>query len=317
MTTPFDYDRNPERFRLATEVTQQYLRVARSLYSHLAELLAGVGARRILDVGCGEGALRAALPAQLQSRVVGLDASWTMLGAHPRPVVQAHAAALPFPAAVFDAAVAVNVFDHLHEPAGAIAEAHRVLVAGGLLVAATASRHDSPELAEVWRPPPSSFDAEDAPGLIAAASRRSRSSAGMRRWSGCPTATRSATTSSRGSCRPRSPPTPPGRSPNRRPSPSEARWSWLAKRKVAPSTSEDPEGEPPGPGTTGRRTLGPTAGVGLAEAGLGQVAERRGDLGDRPAAVPLVLVQLGGERGEEHVDQGVQPARVVDVLATV
>ena len=90
-----------------------------------------------------------------------------MLGAHPRPVVQAHAAALPFPAAVFDAAVAVNVFDHLHEPAVAIAEAHRILVAGGLLVAATASRHDSPELAEVWRPPPSSFDAEDAPGLMA------------------------------------------------------------------------------------------------------------------------------------------------------
>jgi SAM-dependent methyltransferase len=169
MTTPFDYDRNPERFRLATEVTQRYLRVGRSLYSHLAELLAGVGARRILDIGCGEGALRAALPVQLQSRAVGLDASWTMLGAHPRPVVQAHAAALPFAAGVFDAAVAVNVLDHLDEPAVAIAEAHRVLVAGGQLIAATASRHDAPELAEVWRPPPSSFDAENAPDLMAAA----------------------------------------------------------------------------------------------------------------------------------------------------
>ena len=150
-------------------MTQRYLRVGRSLYTHLAELLAGVGARRILDVGCGEGALRAALPVQLRSRTVGLDASWTMLGAHPRPVVQAHAAALPFPAGVFDAAVAVNVLDHLDEPAVAIAEAHRVLVAGGLLIAATASRHDAPELAEVWRPPPSSFDAEDAPDLMAAA----------------------------------------------------------------------------------------------------------------------------------------------------
>jgi SAM-dependent methyltransferase len=89
-----------------------------------------------------------------------------MLGAHPPPVVEANAAALPFPAAVFDVAVAVNVFDYLDEPAVAIAEAHRVLVAGGLLIAATASRHDSPELARVWRPPPSSFDAENAPALM-------------------------------------------------------------------------------------------------------------------------------------------------------
>jgi SAM-dependent methyltransferase len=92
-----------------------------------------------------------------------------MLGAHPRPVVQAHAAALPFPSGVFDAAVAVNVLDHLDEPAAAIAEAHRVLVAGGLLIAATASRHDAPELAEVWRPSPSSFDAENGPDLVASA----------------------------------------------------------------------------------------------------------------------------------------------------
>jgi SAM-dependent methyltransferase len=74
-------------------VAQRYLRAGLSLYTRLAELLAGVGARRILDIGCGEGALRAALPVPLQSRAVGLDASWTMLGAHPRPVVQAHAEA--------------------------------------------------------------------------------------------------------------------------------------------------------------------------------------------------------------------------------
>jgi SAM-dependent methyltransferase len=100
-------------------------------------------------------------------RLVGLDASGTMLGAHPPPVVQADAAALPFRAGVFDAAVAVNVLDHLSEPAVAIADAHRVLAPGGSFVAATASRRDSPELAHVWRPPSSSFDAEDAPGLVA------------------------------------------------------------------------------------------------------------------------------------------------------
>jgi SAM-dependent methyltransferase len=167
MTTPFDYDRDPERFRLATRVTEQHLTAARSLYDQLAEVLVGVRATRVLDIGCGEGALRAALPAQLQPRLVGLDASATMLRAHPPPVVQADAAALPFVAGVFDAAVAVNVLDHLPEPTVAIDQARRVLAPGGILVAATTSRHDSPELAHVWRPPPSSFDAEDAPGLVA------------------------------------------------------------------------------------------------------------------------------------------------------
>ena len=167
MTTPFDYDADPERFRLATRVTGRHLTSGRTLYQLLAERLATAGPRRILDVGCGEGALRAALPAGLAARTVGLDASATMLGAHPPPVVQADAAALPFVAGAFDAAVAVNVLDHLPEPTVAVAEAHRVLAAGGMLVAATASRHDSPELAAVWRPPPSGFDAEDGPGLVA------------------------------------------------------------------------------------------------------------------------------------------------------
>ena len=165
MTTPFDYDADPERFRLASRVTRQHLLAERSLYERLAELLVEIGARRVLDVGCGEGALRAALPARL--RLVGLDASWTMLGAHPRPVVQALATALPFPAGVFDAVVAINVLDHLADPTVAVAEAHRVLARRGSFVAATASRHDSPELAHVWRPPPAPFDAEDGPALVA------------------------------------------------------------------------------------------------------------------------------------------------------
>jgi SAM-dependent methyltransferase len=166
VTTPFDYDANPERFRLATRVTRRHL-TAPSLYELLAEALAPLDPRRILDIGCGEGALRAALPARLAARTVGLDAAAAMLAAHPPPVVQADAAALPFAAGAFDVAVAVNVLDHLPEPTLAIAEAHRVLAAGSTLVAATASRHDSPELAAVWRPPPSSFDAEDGPGLVA------------------------------------------------------------------------------------------------------------------------------------------------------
>jgi SAM-dependent methyltransferase len=178
VTTPFDYDADPERFRLATRVTRQHLSAGRTLYELLADSLARIGPRRILDIGCGEGALRAALPARLAARTVGLDASRTMLGAHPPPVVQADATALPFVAGAVDVAVAVNVLDHLPEPAAAIAEAHRVLATGGTFIAATASRHDSPELAAVWRPPPASFDAEDGPGLVASVFGRVR----VRRW---------------------------------------------------------------------------------------------------------------------------------------
>jgi hypothetical protein len=45
--------------------------------------------------------------------------------------------------------VAVNVLDHLPEPTVAIDQAHRVLVPGGIFIAATRGRHDSPELAHV------------------------------------------------------------------------------------------------------------------------------------------------------------------------
>jgi SAM-dependent methyltransferase len=167
MPTPFDYDRDPERFRLASRLTRERL-VGTSLYARIAEVLAGAGPGPVLDVGCGEGALREALPAGLRRRLVGLDASATLLAAHPPPAVQADAGVLPFAAGVFGAAVAVNLLDHLATPAVALREAHRVLAGGGLLVVATVSRHDSPELAEVWRPPPASFDAEDGPGLVAA-----------------------------------------------------------------------------------------------------------------------------------------------------
>jgi SAM-dependent methyltransferase len=167
MPTPFDDDRQPDRFRLASRVTSRHLTASRSLYARLAEVLAELDARRILDIGCGEGALRAALPGHLQPRLVGLDASATMLAGHPPPVVQADAAALPVRTGAVDAAVAVNVLDHLADPSAAVAEAHRVLAHGGVFLAAAASRHDSPELAAAWRPPPSGFDAEDGPGLVA------------------------------------------------------------------------------------------------------------------------------------------------------
>jgi SAM-dependent methyltransferase len=169
VATERDYDTDPDRYRLGTEVTAAHLRPGSTLYETIAALLGERDVRRVLDLGCGEGALGAAVAAlfPVPPTVVGLDASATMLAAVPPPVVRADACALPFRANVFDAVVTINVLDHLPDPLPAVRAAHRVLRPGGVLVAGAISRHDSPELAAVWRPAPTPFDAEDAPGVVA------------------------------------------------------------------------------------------------------------------------------------------------------
>jgi SAM-dependent methyltransferase len=111
------------------EYTEQILPLA-------AECLAG--ARRVLDVGTGEGQL-ARLAAAAGADVVGIDPTRAQLAtASARgggPVyARARADALPFPDARFDTVVVCLVFEHLarHEPA--IAEIARVLEKGGRFV---------------------------------------------------------------------------------------------------------------------------------------------------------------------------------------
>ncbi|WP_131738994.1 class I SAM-dependent methyltransferase [Actinomadura roseirufa] len=161
-----DHDADPERLRLATRVTRKYLIGARSLHEHIASKLLRSAAPRVLDLGCGEGALNVALPDPPPFRLVGADGSATVLGDHPGPCVRADAARLPFRDAVFDAVVAVNALWHLEDPRTALREARRVLVPGGLLFATAICRDDSPELAPVWRPEPTPFDAEEAPARV-------------------------------------------------------------------------------------------------------------------------------------------------------
>jgi SAM-dependent methyltransferase len=158
----FDYDSAPERYRLGMAVAR--LSSAASLHAEVASRLAGLGARRVLDVGCADGALRAVLPPGPQ--LVGLDAAVAMVRAHPSPVVRADAARLPFVDASFDAVTALNVLYHLPDPRLALREARRVLRAGGSLLVSAIARDDSPELARFWRRPATSFDAEEAPALV-------------------------------------------------------------------------------------------------------------------------------------------------------
>jgi SAM-dependent methyltransferase len=82
------------------------------------------------------------------------------------PVVRADATRLPFTAGAFDAVTALNVLYHLPDPLPALREARRVLRPGAHLLASAISRTDSPELAAYWRRPETTFDAEDAPGIV-------------------------------------------------------------------------------------------------------------------------------------------------------
>jgi SAM-dependent methyltransferase len=166
VSLPRDYDANPARYRLGMQVTARYLDpAATSLYDRIWQLLPGRPGALIADVGCADGPLSAARPAGRPDRVLGIDLSAVLVAAHPWPAIRADAAALPIKGQSVSAVVTVNMLYHLADPLTAIREARRVLRPGGVFIAATISRHDSPELAKVWRPVPTSFDAEEAPAI--------------------------------------------------------------------------------------------------------------------------------------------------------
>ena len=101
--------------------------------------------RRVLDVGCGTGALAAALAERASARVWGVDPSPEMLAVArervPRGVglKRGRAESLPFTAGWFERVV-MSLVIHLVDRPSAFAEVRRVLGAGGL--AAIVSFHE-------------------------------------------------------------------------------------------------------------------------------------------------------------------------------
>ena len=100
--------------------------------------LGPLGGRRVLDLGCGKGRFARILAAR-GAQVIGLDVSAAMLARADGSSlhrVQGSARRLPFAPSTFDAAVAVEVFEHVEPGAldAALAEAARVLRPGGILI---------------------------------------------------------------------------------------------------------------------------------------------------------------------------------------
>ena len=108
----------------------------------LGTLLGNVTGRAVLDAGCGDGTLALDL-ARAGADAVGVDADPAMIAAAREAARAAGSGArfevgrveaLPFPAAAFDAVVAVTVLCLVADPARAMAEMARVLKPGGVLV---------------------------------------------------------------------------------------------------------------------------------------------------------------------------------------
>ena len=97
------------------------------------------GARRVLDVGCGEGQIARLAVAGGAGPVVGVDASAAQIAEARRRdggprYLRASATALPVRAGWFDAAVACLVVEHVDDLDGVLDEVARVLRPGGRFV---------------------------------------------------------------------------------------------------------------------------------------------------------------------------------------
>ena len=146
-------------FDVAAEKYDRFMgRYSRLLSAQLADLARVQRGQRVLDVGCGPGALTEELVARLgPEAVTAVDPSAPFVAAararHPGvEVVEAPAEQLPFPDRAFDGALAQLVVHLMSDPAAGLAEMVRVTRRDGVVAACVwdyAGRTDP--LSDFWR----------------------------------------------------------------------------------------------------------------------------------------------------------------------
>ena len=129
-------------FDVAAEAYDRFMgRYSRLLSSQLAEFASVCSGQRVLDVGCGTGALTSELVARLgPTAVAAVDPSEPFVAAtrerHPGvDVRRSPAEHLPFPNAAFDAALAQLVVHFMKDPVQGLAEMRRVTRRDGIVAA--------------------------------------------------------------------------------------------------------------------------------------------------------------------------------------
>ena len=129
-------------FDVAAEAYDRYMgRYSRLLSGQLADLASVRRGQRVLDVGCGTGALTGELVGRLgPSAVTAVDPSEPFVAAtrtrHPGvDVRQAPAERMPFPDDAFDATLAQLVVHFMKDPVAGISEMARVTRRDGVVAA--------------------------------------------------------------------------------------------------------------------------------------------------------------------------------------
>ena len=129
-------------FDVAADAYDRFMgRYSRPLAPELADFAGIAAGQRVLDVGCGTGALTAELVRRVgEASVAAVDPSGSFVKATGErfpgaEVRQASAERLPFPSERFDAAVAQLVVHFMANPVGGIAEMSRVTGADGVVAA--------------------------------------------------------------------------------------------------------------------------------------------------------------------------------------
>ena len=161
MTTTLESDwyKSDAGLQTRIETHRLYSRVKEPWADWLLSLTEWRGDERVLDVGCGSGALLLPVAQRVPAGLaVGLDYSQAMVErcqseAREQGIrlglTRGTALRLPFPAATFDVVMANHMLYHVPDILTALAEAHRVLKPDGLFIAATNGANTMPQIEQV------------------------------------------------------------------------------------------------------------------------------------------------------------------------